>query len=317
MNIKTAKYPKLANWFRNSSHRTSLNSDEALIVFETCRILNSDCTHLVLERWGQTLAKTFGGSKNPDTLFLQVEELLKPCDTTFSEILSEIVLAGISIGEGELIIGTMSQLADQTRLVAFRFLAAWSALNIDDFERCIKECENVDQPFAPIYTIQGQALIEMGRVNEAIEILQVAAKLAPRDVLAWFQLAKAYYLVSSEMCWDALVTCQQLAPSNLEVAGFLAISALSEVPADEAKCAIAYESLSPHLLTAGYSSLIYTHLFRLSLFSKNRQEAMLLAKEINCRRIYLEKDFLSHLPQILTQLQTLEWNSVSCELLSD
>ena len=312
-----SKYPKLARWFQENHHQTDNIPPDKLIVFEVFRALHADGNRMLVERWCLMMQKLFGESPHPDALYLKVEDLLRHCDAIFSEILSEIVHMGIMAGSGKTLLTSMSQLADQTKMVTFRFLAAWAALNIDDFDRCITECEKVDQPFAPVFTIQGQAFMELGRTGEATEAFQVAAQLSPMDILAWFQLAKAYHLTGSEKCWETLVTCHQLAPTHVEVAAFLAISALSEVPADQNKCIVAFNALYPHLENDPDNTVISMHLFRLSLFPQNRNDAALLAKEISAKQILMEKDFLNHLPQILTRLQELEWYDISQQLLSN
>ena len=317
MRADLSKFPKLERWYQKNQHRVTLLSAEEKIVLAIFHFLHSSSDRFLLDHLFQTMQQLFCHNPAPEKLYLKLEELLGSCDIVFSEILAEVVHSGIIIGSGESMLKSMSNLADQTKLVAFRFLAAWSALNIEDFECCIKECEKVDQPFAPIFTIQGQAFIELGQFTEAIESLHIAVELSPLEILAWFQLAKAYHLANSDKCWDALCACNRLAPSNVEVAAFMAISALADDPVDGNKCLLAFNALAPHLEKSADNAAIRMHLFRLSLYTENKSDALMLAKELGTQKIYLQKDFVGFLPRILKRLQMLQWFDVSYDLLSN
>ena len=52
----------------------------------------------------------------------------------------------------------------------------------------------------------GQAYLERGNTQEAIDTLEVACRISSNDELPHFQLAKTYYAMNElEFCWKKLV----------------------------------------------------------------------------------------------------------------
>ena len=161
--------------------------------------------------------------------FNQCETILCKEELSFLEWLSTYFESALGMVSDDRLMTASSTLADRMEPIAFRFLAAWVALNCGQYQRCIEECDKVDYPFAALHTIQGQALLESGKVEAAIEVLNIAVKLSPSEALAWFQLAKAYFSIQeSSQSWWALGECERTTGRNIEIATMRALITLDD-----------------------------------------------------------------------------------------
>ncbi len=148
--------------------------------------------------------------------------------TSLTDIYGKLAEAALESGEGPKAFSALQLLADKTELAAFRFLAAFVAFNMNDFESCIAECELVSEPFAPIHTLLGQALLESGNPGDAIDALKVAASIAPNDPLPRVQLIKAYLVTGVQIeAMRQVDQCRKILGLHIEVECLAAMTILS------------------------------------------------------------------------------------------
>lgn len=177
----------------------------------------------------------------------KIETTLAQEGLRLNELLSEAREVAINRGHGPAYFDLIRKVAEQTDLVIFRFLSAWLALNLGDPKGCIEECEKVDNPLSRVAVLQGQALLDLGQLPDAIRAFKLAAQLAPADLLAKFQLAKSLYVLRNYTeAWGVLQQCRRLSSGNGEVALLTGVvCAEAGFTGDRARTA--WGLLSPHL----------------------------------------------------------------------
>ena len=311
-------YPGLGRWREKQQNTpTSALGPAERLVLKTCDALAKHRVESV-----RTLSDGFleflRVSSTPLADFLVAETIIQNCDADLLEILSEIGEEAVRAGAAEPFFHAMQASADGTGLVALRFLAAWTALNNGEREKCVEECEKVDQPYAALHTIHGQALIELVRPQEAVEALTLAVRLAPNEVLAWFQLAKAHHIQGDvESAWRALLECQRLAPQSAEVALFMALVALDENVADVAIAKRAWQELRAHLAAFRGSPDVVFHLVLLAIKRNASADAAHVIADANWERLRGDqKDLTRHLPAVLRGFHALGWHAIARDLLT-
>lgn len=309
-------YPSLKNWFKTCSHqRPSPEYPIDRFIWETCAALCED-TPKSISCWCNAF-QNFLSFPTSDFLdsFKKAESALLRGELNLMDFISEIGEDAIRQGSGKLFLNLMIEAADKIPLVAFRFLSAWSALNLNEFDTCLLECEKIDYPFAAVHTLQGQAYLESGRVREAIESLEIATKLTSSDVLTWFQLAKAYFLNDqNDLAWNAIKTCRKLAPQSAEVALLMGMIAAAE-PFDKASMGEAFQYLKGFLGRSERDEPIITQLLKLSLRSDLREEFMHLATHHMRPSLMSDALFVKDLGELLRELQEKRWFNEASELL--
>jgi tetratricopeptide (TPR) repeat protein len=192
------------------------------------------------------------------------EQFLAKFGISFLNLSVEVATAAVLHEKGDEFQESTKQFANNTGLVAFRFLSAWTLLNTDKLDDCIKECEKVEDDFSPILTLLGQASLEAHLPDKAINALERAVDIDPNEVLAWFQLAKAYSVVDNETeSWNCLLQCKRLSQNNIEIAAFLAICAVKKPTAE--KCKIAWDELFRHFSTVNSDPFAVNLLFELAM----------------------------------------------------
>ncbi len=311
-----ADHPGLERW--HASHRVapaaSLDAAERLLL-GTCDTLAAGPTR-ALRGWADGFQRFLRETEAPLADFLRAETIAQEHDADLLEILSELGETAARGDEAEPFLKAIRAGAEATGLIALRFLSAWLSLNVGALEDCLDDCDKVDQPFAAVLTLQGQAFNELGRPRDATGVLQSAVKLAPNEILAWFQLAKSHHLCEdAPAAWAALAECQRLAPQNPEVALFMAMVALGK-GGQAAMHRRAFQELRPHLkLFPGNPDVMFSLL----------QLCMARAAEVDCAELLPDGDWdalkhdrnlLKHLPQTLRGLNERAWHGVATDLLA-
>lgn len=149
---------------------------------------------------------------------LDTDHLAVALGSSLSDLYTQLAESSIVSGNGIKAFHALESLATHSRLAAFRFLTAWTALNMDEIDRCIHECELVDEPFAPIQTLLGQALLEKGLVAEAIDSLKTACELDRSDPLPLVQLIKAYIVSGIQIeAMRCIEKCRKILGNNIEI----------------------------------------------------------------------------------------------------
>lgn len=306
-------YPALAEWYARNAQRP-LEGPSARLLFMTCEALRREA-NAATKVWLDSFAEFLAASAAPLKDFLAAEELAQRCDVDLLEIIGDLGETAVDCGAGSKFFAAMQHGAELTGLVVFRFLSAWTALNTGDFEACVDECEKITDPFASVHTIHGQALLELGRVKEALEALTVATTLAPGEVVAWFQKAKAHHVVGQHTeAIAALRECRRLAPQSDEVLVYLGMIA-SETPHAAEVWSDAWTSMAPHLPRFAGIPTVSLVLLRLAALigDKTKAEAALAAS--SWADSANQKDIIQSLATTLRLLGQRGWMDVAATLL--
>lgn len=309
-------YPGLARWFGQRTETPApFDRQGDALVYATCEALTRRRGDVV-RVWTSAFKQFLARSDAPLADFVAAESIVQQCDAEFVDLIGELGEEAIHHDYADAFFEAMQTGADRTGLVFLRFLAAWTALNKGDLETCVSECEKVDEPFASVYTIQGQALLELLRPREAVEALNVAVKLCPSEVLAWFQLAKAHLVLREHRpAFTALKECLRLAPQSEEVALFMAMIA-NEAPSALDLATEAMAALKPHLPRHAGNGVVVLNFLQLALGVKDKDEARQIVAQSDWTKVSTQKDSLSALSVCLKTLHALDWMDLASELLA-
>jgi tetratricopeptide (TPR) repeat protein len=232
-------------------------------------------------------------------------------DFSLNQFLGEMSRVAVINSKAGTLYRMMKQAAEQSTNPTFRFLSAWLALNLKDYESCIDQCDRIDYPLAPIYTIHGQALLETNRPKEAIEILEISVELDAGDMFAWFQLAKAYFVIDQfENAWTCLNTCLQQDRSNIEVILMISFIA-TKAPFREDWLRFASNLLNGQMGQYSDNLTIIKQGLLVATRLNHHESARVLIHHANWRTLKNQPDFLSFLAEILKQFHELEWHDLT------
>ena len=220
-------YPKLWAWYRKTQ-LIQLRHNHEILVFNLARSLSLKGQQ-TSKSWMQTIDTFLMHSTNPLEDFLFADSFADELKAPLTQILSELCEDSILTGNGMRAFSSIQALASRTNLSALRFLSAWIALNNGDFESCIEECEKELEPHANIYTLLGQAQLESGNAEDAIDSFKISIKLNPNDPMTLFQLVKAYLVVNQiEPAIQILTHCRSICEDNIEIECLAALTAISD-----------------------------------------------------------------------------------------
>ncbi|MBM4250869.1 MAG: hypothetical protein FJ146_02760 [Deltaproteobacteria bacterium] len=308
-------FPRLQRWFNQQAQMPpGLEKLPDFLVWRLCDAIHS-VESVGIRRWLDAFRLFLQKSKNPLQDFLLAEELADSHGAQMMELVGLIAEQSVRKNQGDQFFEAMKSGADSTRLAVFRFFAAWTALNTGRLEYCIAECEKVDQPFAPLYTLHGQALLELGRCTEAVEVLEIATRLSGSETIAWFQLAKARHISGDpERAFVALRQCRELSPNNFEVSLYMALVALeNNVP-----LALAQEAfeVGAKLMTAFSENptVVFT-LLRLACRTGRKPDAVKIMNQAKWVGMSTKSDLVRALPQVLRGLHDVGWLDLASTLL--
>lgn len=210
--------PKLESWFRKLLPTPpSIADAENFHLFALSKSL-FQASHGQNLTWARALDQILETRTSCLQHILDTDALAGTMGTSIADIYGLLVEDALRSGRGKAAMQAMESLADKTKLAAFHFLAAFAAFNLDDFDRCINECEKVSEPFAPINTLMGQALLESGKPESAIEVLKIAVQVAPSDPLPVVQLIKAYLVCGlPQESMAAVSKCRKVIGNHIEI----------------------------------------------------------------------------------------------------
>lgn len=313
---KIDMYPDLAQWFHE--HSTKPTCNDGLSEFVTWNICDalSKPDEDALDIWVNSLDMFCKNSSNAKSSFLELEVFLIEHGLNISLFASDMAIIAIDQRAGEPYQKLLMTLADLTELDSIRFLSAWMALNLNKLDLCISECDRIDDPNHSVYTLSGQAYLDMGMVTEAIEDLKVAVKLCPNEILSWFQLAKSYLIHDKfEESWKAANECYRIAPHSEEVQLLMGMISVRDAK-DPKKIEAAWEALAPSLKNHQENEAIIINLLEQSFYTRNKKWAKYVIENSKWNRLKENKEFMQHLGTILRNLGDLNWMDLSAELLT-
>lgn len=310
-----AKYPGLADWYaREHSTHKDREQGPSQFVFKLCESLSLSTTNTPLSLADQMDVYFQSKSEALDN-YLGAEAIINRCNESLLNIISNIGETAVRSGTSKRFIAAVSNAADKTGIIGLRFLSAWMCLNTGDLQRCVAECEKVDEPFASIYTILGQALLELHEPQQAIDALRVAVKLSPDEILAWFQLAKCYYALNdSENAFRSLLECERISPRNIEIALFQAFIANDS---DNQSIQLnAYRNLKPHLGSYAGDAEVVFNLLQLGIKLGDKALLEKCLAEINFERLRTDNRFAQLVSPFLRNLYDRNWMDLSAKFLT-
>ena len=310
------KFPALASWYELRGKWTP--KDRSLpewIAIKTCAALDGDQDVHALKIWIDSLHECFSASQNLRRDFLEITTQFSDYDADFTEILGDLSHLAVQLNLGGSLLPVLQMGAVKTHFTALRFLAAWTALNCDNPDLCIEECEHVEEASAPIHALQGQAYLELGKPLEALEALHVATTLSPQDIIPWFQKAKALQVLDRSIdAFHALKVCEHLAPGSNEVALFMAMVAGGLEGNIEIK-EHAWTSLKPHLKDWGHVPNVPFALLRLAGHLNDKEKALYVVSGLGSLIGLSSTQDFQDLSDVLRLLQQREWMDLAAKLL--
>lgn len=305
-------YPALAKWYAENCVRAALDTPEQLVL-STCETMKRGKSAGMRE-WLQSFRSFLQTSSSPLQDFFVAETTMQRCGAELLNVIGDFGETAIQYGDSNEFFTAMQAAADATGLVVFRFLAAWTALNSGHPDVCIEECEKIDDPFSSVHTLHGQALLEIGQPEAAIEALNVATTLSPQELLAWFQKAKALHVMNRhEPAFDALKECMRLAPQSDEIAyymGMIAVEARHDTLWLEA-----WNALRPRLKRLGNVAPVTLTLLRLGAFLRDKERVQDVLSESGWSGELDGNDTTQILAVTLRQLGDMGWMDVASTLL--
>jgi tetratricopeptide (TPR) repeat protein len=267
-----------------------------------------------LKRVINLLFESFANCSVPMDRFLEIDGVVSIAKLRLADLLSDIASAAFQCGEGLSCARCFATISKATKFDVMRFLSAWAFLNISEYESCIWECEQVTTPNSSVYALLGQAFLEAGQVNQAIEALKVATTLDAREPIAWFFLAKASFSANNHaQAWRACECLREIEPDSAEVdllQGFIAVEMGSEY------CLKAFRYLKRNLENYGNNPDVVVTLFRLAIGAERREWFAEVTATVELAPMMRTKAFIQQLPIVLRQLNELAWQNELTALLS-
>jgi tetratricopeptide (TPR) repeat protein len=285
------------------------------LAWSLCRALACD-SPASTEALLAALRRFVTDASQPLGAFMEAIHVFEQAGADLMNLLADLATDALQAGRGGELSRLLHTAAEHTGLIGLRFLSAWTALNDGDLSGCVEQCEKIDGAYASVYTLQGQALLELGEVSEATRILEIATQLGPREILAWFQLAKAYQVVDRTAdAWRALERCQSLAPQSAEIALFMVMVSLNS-DATRTMRRAAFEDLSARLSELPDRSEAVLHLLRLAGRLEDRQAARELARDLQGAGLRRDPRRMTMVAEVLRTYEKLGWMDVSATLLT-
>jgi tetratricopeptide (TPR) repeat protein len=299
-----ASLPALEKWYKTST--AGAQRDDLLFVRDVCAALTETENTRIVHIWSIAVESLMQRTRAPLETFLAADSFTQERGLSLSDWFGQVAERALACDMGRHFLETIRKLADKVPLTAFRFLEGWTALNIGDLDACIDACESVQEPWAAVHTLHGQALLEQGEISEAIDVLRVAVTLSPDEILAWFQLAKALLVAKHHSkAFEALQACDRISPGNPEVALLRSMVALGA--SDSGAATQCIEDLIRHMKNFPTNSDLACNALELSLKVGDKDSYNNVLTNIQFDRVVRNKDFLRRLPPILKALQEKSW----------
>lgn len=315
----SANYPKLHDWYSVKKSGCQLTKNDSLIEATALSIAEAVFAQSPESRfkiWLTSLDAFLHHSQQPGEDYQNLERFLSGMQFELTNFNSEMGYLAFESQQADAYGVVTGSLARQTNLVSFWFLRAWTALNSEDFETCIRICDSVHEDFAPIFTLKGQALLESGFAQESIPALEKALELDPGEILTWFQLAKAEWTLNHPLeAWDALDQCLRLRKLHPEVLIFQAQIALESETMNH-KRADLLPRLTPFLEHLHNDPQYAECITRLALLLSSKEITTKVIKRISWSEIYEDLIRQKALSWILKRLGEYGWFDLANIILS-
>ncbi|MEZ4741003.1 MAG: hypothetical protein R3B45_00905 [Bdellovibrionota bacterium] len=140
-------YPELKNWFENEIIHNSNKKSPSYIKHYTNDFQIKVCQSLNLQdkfsyfAWTDALSSLISNSRELEKDFNKCISFFSYYGLDLSLLTSDMAFLSFQLDDARSYLTLIQKIADKTELISFRFLCAWLALNLDDLELCIDECE--------------------------------------------------------------------------------------------------------------------------------------------------------------------------------
>lgn len=189
------------------------------ILINACENIARQSGREQVETWIRASSLFCEVSSNPLADFISAEEVLNETGQSAVNTASSMAASSFEWDQEKQALASILRLTNLTGLAALRFTAAWLAFNMNDFEMCIAECEKIDDHGYHVHGLMGQAFLENGQPDHAINSFKIALAMNEKDAAIWFQMAKAAYVSGDlEEAWQALEACGNLNGPSAEIA---------------------------------------------------------------------------------------------------
>lgn len=309
--LRLDDFPSLERWFNLQQRSSSLDYIEKCTQ-DLCLLLRQN-PEPKFDQYLATIIKflKIGGSLSELLSFLQIQ------DFSLERMLMEIAESA-AIQEDTHIVDLIQTLAESTSLPSIKFLAAWTCFNTNDLQGCLNHLEKIDLPTSASLTLQGQAMLEMGSISDAIQAFSAASRRDPHDPLPFFQLSKAEFAINHfDEAWTAIRSCQQLTPLNEEVSIFMSLISLHQDPTDPKKIEASWAAMKT-LQHSSKDMTAYSEMMIDLAFASGKESNMTwIASNLDLKSIYMVDSMVNKLPLILRSLKNQGWNDAIKELLDN
>ncbi len=188
------------------------------ILISACEAISRQSGAVQIDTWVKASSLFCEVSGNPLGDFLQAEQILNENGKSAVDIISSVAAASFEWEQEKRTFSTILRMTNLTGLTALRFTSAWLAFNMNQFEICIEECEKIDDNGYHVHGLMGQAYLESGRPEQAINSLRIALAMNEKDAAIWFQLAKAAFVIGhNDEAWQALQSCTSVNGLGAEI----------------------------------------------------------------------------------------------------
>lgn len=308
-------YPELNKWYAAQDRPGSNDQPIYQFIWSLCHGLKGQEADFI-DQLPKIMEALMRSSMDLQSDIQKIEATLAKEGLRLNELLGEAAEVAIHRDQGPRYFELIREFADQTNLLIFRFLSAWTAFNLGNPEACLEECEKVDSPLSHFAVLQGQALLELGKVNEAIESFRIGSQLAPSDLLPKFQLAKALYIQQNfTAAWDVLTECRTFSNQNGEVALLTGV-VCSEAGFVGDKAKTAWNLLYPHLHANNEHVEVVLCLMKLAIQIKDPNAIEQMLSVVKWKSMGSSPVFLKALAPLLRSFHQLEWFDLTAEFLA-
>jgi hypothetical protein len=312
-----SQFPKVRDWWLANQHRPPTREHPAAfhlaILAKSLKLAKSN---MGCQYWAKEIKQLASEIDGFLEHILECDQLANSLDTALTDIYGKLAEAALLSGEGMTALSALQVLAVKTNLAAFRFLAAFTAFNMNDYETTINECESVTEPFGPINTLLGQALLESGNPIEAIDALKVACAVSPSDPLPLVQIVKAYLVtgVQSE-AMKAVDKCRKLLGHHIEIECLAAMTIMAGPHRNAEFNSRTFRALDKHMTEYPDDFEAYAIAMDLSSELQDRNFARQFTRQLEINETINPQRLALRVSEILKKSAALNWHDVSKELI--
>ncbi|MFK7872335.1 MAG: tetratricopeptide repeat protein [Oligoflexales bacterium] len=306
-------YPILQEWLHDHRLNRQFSVSESLLMGVGLSILEED--HFDVEPLLKSLDFCTRRSDDLYEDYERVEAALRQDDFDFDQYWSRCSHIVVVSEYAHSFYKSFSEFTQKMKKPSLQFLTAWMAFNLDKPSSCIEVCESIHPPFGAVWTLCGQAQLESGDPDGAIESLTQATQLLPQDLLSWFQLAKACWASQDyELCSESLKVCRKLSPEHPEVLYFSCLVAQRGYPDLLEEIWLTSQSLADPTLLNKVDYVI--EFLQMTIVHAHKESASWLIHAAKWSDVFLQQQFLPDVAAVLKGMNDLGWDDLCSKVLA-